>query len=201
MLVQKRSAIWMSTAWLTFALISSSCASAAPKGGANPDQSTAAPPQRTVVLAVRTEPPSLADRPFVSSTPVLDTVPLFNAELDRKDERGQSFPFLAEALPKVGTESWRVLADGGMETTYRLKPNLTWHDGSALTSDDFVFAWRVYATPALGQSKPLPIEPMEDVTAVDSRTFTIRWKQIYADADQLYTDFPPLPKHILARDF
>jgi ABC-type transport system substrate-binding protein len=38
-----------------------------------------------------------------------------------------------------------------METRYRLRPGLTWHDRTPLSSEDFVFAWRVYATPALGR--------------------------------------------------
>ncbi len=177
-----------------------SCAPATRQSAQGGAPATTSASQRTLVLAVRTEPPSLADRPLVSTTPVLDTVPLFNAELDRKDERGQSFPYLAEALPKVGTDTWRVLPDGREETTYRLKPDLTWHDGAPLTSDDFVFAWQVYAVPELGVSRSLPIEPMEEVVALDPRTFTIRWKQIYADADQLGTEFPPLPKHILQKD-
>src|SRR5581483_4740670 len=178
-----------------------SCARPSPQGATTSASVAPAAPQRTLVLAVRTEPPSLSDRPFVSTTPVLDTVPLFNAELDRKDERGQSSPYLAEALPTVGTESWRVLPDGGAETTYRLKPNLTWHDGQPLTANDFVFAWHVYATPDLGASRSLPFEPMQEVSAVDDRTFVIRWREIYADADQLGTSFPPLPRHILEKDF
>jgi len=31
-----------------------------------------------------------------------------------------------------------------METTYRLKPGIVWHDGQALTADDFVFAYEVF---------------------------------------------------------
>jgi peptide/nickel transport system substrate-binding protein len=153
------------------------------------------------VIAVRTEPPSLSTKPLVSTSSVLDAVPLFNAELDRKDERGEAYPYLAEQLPKVGTDTWRVLPDGRTATTYRLKPGLAWHDGAPLTAEDFVFAWRVYATPELGASRSLPIAFMEDVESVDSRTFTIRWKQIYADADQLGVDFPPLPRHILEPEF
>jgi peptide/nickel transport system substrate-binding protein len=152
------------------------------------------------VIAVRTEPPSLSAKPLVSTSSVLDAVPLFNAELDRKNERGEAFPYLAEQLPQVGTDTWRVLPDGRAETTYRLRTGLTWHDGNGLTAEDFVFAWRVYSTPELGASRSLPVAFMEDVVPIDPHTFTIRWKQIYADADQLGVDFPPLPRHILEAD-
>src|SRR5437016_1667648 len=117
---QRSSAVaWIPFVWSAATLVLVSCAPAAPQGGgARAPEAAPVAAQRTLVLAVRTEPPSLADKPLVSSTPVLDAVPLFNAELDRKDERGQSFPYLAEALPKVGTDSWRVLTDGRVETTY-----------------------------------------------------------------------------------
>jgi peptide/nickel transport system substrate-binding protein len=92
-----------------------------------------------------------------------------------------------------------------METTYKLKPNLTWHDGQPLTADDFVFSWRVYTTPELGIAGIAPHALMEDVTAPDPRTVVIRWKQAYPEAGSLEgsrsspTDpnFTPLPRHIL----
>ena len=37
-----------------------------------------------------------------------------------------------------------------MATTYRLRPNITWHDGTPLTAQDFAFSWRVYTTPDFG---------------------------------------------------
>ena len=192
---------WVPTLGIGVALALLSCAPPAREAPSAGSSVTSTAPQRTLVIAVRTEPPSLSTKPLVSTSAVLDAVPLFNAELDRKDERGEAYPYLAEQLPKVGTDTWRVLADGRVETTYRLKPGLTWHDRASLNAEDFVFAWRVYATPELGASRSLPIAFMEEVVAVDARTFLIRWKQIYADADQLGTDFPPLPRHILEPDF
>src|SRR5947207_62730 len=83
--------------------------------------------------------------------------------------------------------------DGRMETTYRLRPNLTWHDGTPLTAEDFVFSLRMYSTPALGLASLAPFNAMEEVAPVDPRTIVIRWRRPYPDADQLaqYT-FPPL---------
>ena len=75
---------------------------------------------------------------------------LFNATLDYRDERDVAQPYLGEGLPKVDTDTWRLLPDGKMETKYVLKPNLTWQDGHPLSADDFVFAYQVYSTPSLG---------------------------------------------------
>lgn len=96
---------------------------------------------------------------------------------DYADERGIAQPQLAEALPRLNSDTWRVFPDGRMETSYRLKPNLTWHDGTALSAEDFVFAYRVYATPALGAATSPPIGLMEEVLAPDDHTLVIRWRQ------------------------
>src|SRR5437762_1639409 len=59
---------------------------------------------------------------------------LMNATLAFLDARGGATPYLAESLPQFDTATWKVSPDGQMETTYRLKPSLTWHDGHPLTA-------------------------------------------------------------------
>jgi peptide/nickel transport system substrate-binding protein len=95
-----------------------------------------------------------------------------------------------------------------METTYHLKPNLTWHDGTPLTSDAFVFSFEVYSAPDVGQAGSLPIKLMGNVEAPDARTVLIRWKEPYAGAGALQSlgasapaGLPPLPRHILGPAF
>ena len=57
-----------------------------------------------------------------------------------------------------------------MTITWRLRPNLAWHDGHPLTADDFAFAFDVYGNSALGQASNAPIPQIEDVSAPDSQT-------------------------------
>lgn len=186
---------------LVLALALTACAPAAPATppqGRSAEQRAATAPQRILTIAVRGEPPSLAIKPLLpfsgSLTPPLN---LFNATLDYRDEREVPFAYLAEALPQVNTDTWRVFPDGRMETTYRLKPNLTWQDGLPLSGEDFVFGWRVYATPDLGLATSPPMGQMQEIVAPDPRTVTIRWKQLYADAGVLEGTFQALPRHIL----
>src|SRR5581483_8131678 len=93
-----------------------------------------------------------------------------------------------------------------METRYRLKPNLVWHDGSPLTADDFVFTFQ-NATPAAGfRTGIVPFSQMDNVAAPDDRTLIIHWKSVYPDAGVLLqgaTRFGlvPLPRHILESTF
>jgi len=87
-----------------------------------------------------------------------------------------------------------------METTHHLKPNLMWHDGTSLSAEDFVFSWRVYTTPELGQSNLVPFTSIEDASALDERTLRIQWRRPYPDAAALVErdrEFPPLPRHLL----
>ena len=119
-------------------------------------------------------------------------------QLSYVDEKGRPVPHLVEALPQLGTDSWKLLPDGRMETTYRLKPNVSWHDGQPLTADDFVFAWRVYTTPGVSEPAEMPWPAIDEVRAPDPRTLVIAWNRHYADADTLTLrsrEFPPLPRH------
>ncbi len=181
------------------------CAPPAGPSGTTPGGSSDAArtaPQRTLVIAVRGEPPSLAERSVVPFTNALRVpLKLFNATLDSADEQERAFPYLVEAIPQLNTDTWRLFPDGRMETTHRLKPRLTWHDGVPLSSEDFVFAWRVYASPQLGTATTPPIGMIEEVVAPDARTVVIRWRQPYAEAGMLQETFQALPKHILEDPF
>ncbi len=152
-------------------------------------------------MIARGEPPSLAVKPLLAVGGIGNINPIFNATLDFTDERAVSHPYLAESLPQLNTESWRVFPDGRMETTYRLKPNLFWHDGTPLAAEDFVFAWRVLAMPAFGWAGTIPVSAMEEVVAPDARTVTIRWRQPFPDAGGLIETYQAYPRHILEQAF
>jgi peptide/nickel transport system substrate-binding protein len=124
---------------------------------------------------------------------------LFNASLALMDGKGQLHPYLTEALPQLNSDSWKVNPDGTMETTYRLRPDLTWHDGHALSGDDFVFAYSVYKSKGgLAIFQPAPQDRMTQVVAPDARTVVIHWRSPFPDAGSLRFDhFDPLPRHIL----
>src|SRR5438105_14175110 len=178
----------MAVVWLGLAMMLALSACAPSGGSGSPAAvknagSAVSAPQRTLVIAYRAELPSLAAKPLVSFSAALNpALFLFNAALDIADERGTAQPQLAEALPRLNTDTWRVFPDGRMETSYRLKPNLTWHDGTPLSAEDFVFAWRIFAKPELGNSTSPPINLMEEVVAPDPGTVLIRWREPFADA-------------------
>src|SRR5205809_664452 len=172
------------------ALAIAACGPGAPGAPQNTAPAPPTTPQRTLVVAVRGEPPSLASKPLFSfSGGLLDPGTVFNATLDYNDERAVTHPTLPEALPQLNTDTWRVLPDGRMETTYRLRPNLTWQDGHPLAADEFAFAYRIYSDPAMGSATTVPFSQLQDVTAPDARTLVLHWKQPYPDATVLGRNF------------
>jgi ABC-type transport system substrate-binding protein len=128
----------------------------------------------------------------------LNTTRLFNAALSMIDDKGAPIPYLAESLPQLNTDAWRVFPDGRMETTYRLRANLTWQDGAPLTADDFVFAYRVYKESGVPAFSANPQDAMDWIAAPDPRTIVIGWKSLSSVGGSLgFEDFDPLPKHLL----
>jgi peptide/nickel transport system substrate-binding protein len=193
-------------AWLIcVGLIFVACAAptaTTPQSGAGTTAPGAAAPRRTLVMIARAEPPSLAAKPLVGFSGSLSPpIRLFNATLDYRDENEVAHPYLAQALPQVNTDTWRLFPDGRMETTWKLRPGLTWHDGAALSAEDFVFGWRVYATPELGVARSVPIAEMEDVVAPDASTLVIRWRRPYPEAADMDQHFQALPRHLLEAPF
>src|SRR5687767_13949775 len=160
---------------------------------------------RPLVIIIRVEPLSIAGRAIHQAGTSLH-VPrrMFNALLALVGGDGLPRPDLAESLPQLATDTWRVFPDGRMETTYRLKPNLRWHDGAPLTAEDFVFATRVYRAPEHGHSDRPPFHAIDSVTAPDAQTIVVRWNLPYAGADALSArdrELPPLPRHLLGDAF
>src|SRR5207245_11638206 len=106
------------------------------------------PVQAPLVVFRGKDQASVAARALLeSSISVRTTQRMFNALPALLDARGTPQPELLVSLPVLNTESWQVFPDGTMQTSYTLRPNLTWHDGQPLSSDDFVFSWRVYTSP------------------------------------------------------
>lgn len=158
---------------------------------------------QTLNVSIRVEPDTIAGKPLATGgTTFTTTRRIFNATIGLFDREGAPRPYLAEQLPQLGTDTWRSYPDGRMETTYRLRDNLTWHDGARITAEDFVMAWRIYSAPQVGVANVFPQNQMTDVVALDERTFVIHWRRPYPYAATLAEeDFPPLPRHILEEPF
>jgi peptide/nickel transport system substrate-binding protein len=152
-----------------------------------------------VTAGIRGEPPWIYYY-FIESSPGGDAVEeLLGAALTTFNNGDRLIPQLAEAVPSLENGLWKLFPDGRMETTWRIKSNARWHDGTPVTSDDLLFTTQV------GQDRELPLRidgayrHIDAIEVPDARTVTVQWKSTFIDADQLFTHQHaiPLPKHIL----
>lgn len=166
------------------------------QGGASARPGPAQP--RTLMMVINSEVSNLSPKAIGPTNP-RRTTRIFNADLTLTDVQGNENPDLAEALPLLKTSTWQVFSDGRMETTWKLQPGLTWHDGQPLTAEDFLFALRVYQAPELRSSfGGRPQNIIDQIVAVDSRTFRIHWRSPFLHKGEGLT---PLPRHILGEPF
>src|SRR5438094_5132514 len=108
---------------LVFAL--SACASPRPAGETSapgsPPQAPAAP--KRLVAAIQGSPPAVYQPPNLTNRPrgVDELTVLVHAGLSIFDTIGGLHPQLADDVPSVENGLWRLLPDGSMETTWKVK--------------------------------------------------------------------------------
>ncbi|MPZ13848.1 MAG: hypothetical protein GEU73_05400 [Chloroflexi bacterium] len=203
---QRRTAVGRLGIWiLSTLMILTACAPVGGGVGPRGDAPAQAPPNpdenRTLVFATRHEPVYIAKRGLQSTAPGSTGPALFDAGLTQTAGQGTPTELqLAEAFPELNTDTWKVLPDGKMETVWRLRPNLTWHDGTPLIAEDFAFGYQVYRLPQFDGAR-LAGGFIEDVTAPDARTVVIHFKSPYPTATEDDGTVPALPRHILASSF
>ncbi len=120
------------------------------------------------------------------------------------DDQLQLHAQLAEAVPTLENGLWKLLPDGRMETTWKLKPTAKWHDGVQITTADLLFGMQLEQDPdlALRSQSRGGYDLVEGVDAVDALTVTIRWKRPYIEADVMFGSSDRLlPKHILEQPY
>jgi peptide/nickel transport system substrate-binding protein len=168
-------------------------------------QPPAAP--KRINAAIRGDPKTLSESVNIaaggsSSAGVRELELMVNAGLLVLDTNGELRPELAEAVPTLENGLWKLLPDGRMETTWKLKPNLRWHDGTPLTADDFLFTTTLAQDRALTWTQDQAFGFVDTVEAPDAQTVRATWKSTYVDADKLFTPINNnrkvvLPKHLL----
>jgi peptide/nickel transport system substrate-binding protein len=118
---------------------------------------------------------------FATGTKDQDASRMFYEPLAAWDPEGNAFPVLAAEIPSRANGG---IAADGMSVTWKLKPNVKWHDGKPFTADDVVFNWQYASDPAtaavtIGSYKDIKVDK------VDAHTVIIRFAKptpFWADA-------------------
>lgn len=165
---------------------------------ANPSAAQQVNPQpKTLRMGFLVEPAGVAGFGRVGQNP-LPLAWFFNAGLTTYDAQGNLQPRLASKIPSIQDGDWKVLADGAMEVTWKLRPNLTWHDGTPLTAEDFVLGIQVATDAELPLPRSGGVSRIREATASDAETLVVRWSQSYFGANQgSVNDVPAVPRHLM----
>lgn len=138
------------------------------------------------------------------STPGVDALEqLVNVGLASENSESRWVPRVAEQVPTIENGLWKLLPQGGMELTWRIRANARWHDGTPVTAEDFVF------TATVGQDSETPVfrdqmyRLIASVEAVDAQTLLIRWNAPFIYAEGMFngTQTYPLPRHLLEASY
>jgi len=108
------------------------------------------------------------------------------------DDQGRWQPDLATVVPTVQNGG---ISRDGLTVTYRLRPDVTWHDGVAFTAEDVRFTWQL-----ISQNKVHPYwkelySRVASVEAPDRYTVVVKFKSY--DPRQLALFQTILPQHRL----
>ena len=164
-------------------------------GAADQPRQVVSVPGKPLNMALPIEPAALGSKFSTGRSGLDEYAWLFAAPLVRIDYQGNPSPLLAEEIPSLERGTWKVLPDGRMETTYRLRKGVTWHDGTAFTADDVVFTWGAIVNPELPATDRTPERSIESMEAVDANTVLMRWRETFIFANEY--ELEPIPKHIL----
>lgn len=155
---------------------------------------------KTLVLALEEEPTDsfLGSIAGGASTIAGNLKLAVHQTLAHYDDQGGLYPMLAAELPSQENGSWVVRPEGTMQTTYRLRPNVTWHDGTPLTSRDFLFGWTVTRDPDVPMRNRGLARQVERIDVPDDLTLIIEWSGTYPFAAAIVEDeIGPMPQHLL----
>jgi peptide/nickel transport system substrate-binding protein len=181
---------WLPTIVLLVALVAG--CGGGPSGDATTTPAAARPTDRLVVGYDR-EPDTLNR----FSTHILEDIETCVVEgLVTTDEKMTIVPLLAASIPTVENGGVVLRKDGGMDVTWKLRPNITWHDGTPHTSADVKFTVEAINSPAYNPESTDGFDRITGVDTPDPLTAVLHYDQVYAPY-QLQFMRGTLPKHVL----
>jgi peptide/nickel transport system substrate-binding protein len=112
------------------------------------------------------------------------------------DDQGNPVPVQAKEIPTLDNGG---LNKEGTVLTIKLRDDLKWSDGTALTADDYVFTYQMVMSDKNTVSSRFPWDTKVDkVEAPDKTTVVVTFKEPFAPwLTTLFTASPAMPKHIL----
>jgi len=152
---------------------------------------------KTIVIGWEQEPPLLAPRTDMAFGSLLTN--FYARDLWDWDVNRQIYPVMAETIPSPENGQVVTLDNGNTQVTYKLRQDLKWSDGEAVTSADCAFAHKLYMDPATMtfQRGSYP-DVVESFEVVDDYTFVLTYNSPFPDYLTQATATCGWPEHVLA---
>ncbi len=138
--------------------------------------------------------PTLLNPHFATGTKDQEGSRPFYESLARYDADGVLVPVLAAETPSRANGG---IAADGLSTTWKLKKNVTWHDGTPFTADDVVFNWQYATDPAAGAFSIGFFTNVKSVEKLDAWTVRFNFQKptpIWDRACNIWL----IPKHVFS---
>ncbi len=176
-------------------------ASTPPEAGA-PAAPAVAQSTRTLVVATDTPVDGFGTMFFGGKSGPEELAGMVHRGLSDIDDKGVYYASAALELPSVDKGTWRILPDGRTDTTWKLRPNAKWHDGTPFTAQDLVFSWQVAIAPDVPYKERTAAKLIDSIEVVDPQTAVIHWQSFMLNAGRLTgVDLFLLPRHLLEDRF
>ncbi len=134
-------------------------------------------PPKDLVIVIPEDPPSFN---AVVSDSGYDALAMHLAllGLTEIDPSGQVYPVLAASLPTTENGDVVIKDDGTMDVTWTLRNDVTWADGTPVTTDDVLFTYQAIIDPKTGYWIP-GIDLVTGVDKIDDQKFVVHFSSVY----------------------
>jgi peptide/nickel transport system substrate-binding protein len=109
------------------------------------------------------------------------------------DENGAPAPELATDVPSLGNGG---ISSDGRTITYKLRSNMTWHDGEPVSAADVQYTWQAIMQPDHNVATRYGYDRITAVDTPDQQTVIVRFNDAFAPWATLFDVV--LPQHVLA---
>ncbi len=99
----------------------------------------------------------------------------------------------------IGELAREFYYENNVTLIFKLRKNVTWHDGSGFTSQDVVFTYETLISPKIVSPYSAGFRFVKSVEALDDYTLKVIYKQPYFKALETWM-MGILPKHLLAKE-
>ncbi|HET6276549.1 MAG TPA: peptide ABC transporter substrate-binding protein [Candidatus Cybelea sp.] len=135
-----------------------------------------------------------------AGTPTLDLSMFIYSWTVRYDDKARPFPDAVREIPTIANGD---VSKDGLTLKYKLRPNIKWQDGVALTCNDLKFTWHVVMNT---HNNVVTTDGFKDIGSIDCSdplVAVVHMKRLYAPfLQQLWSvngNAPILPEHLLAK--